>query len=220
MNEVMKPADLFTILQPEKLTGAVQAMKDNQVAADPNLLDRIKIPSGGGNAFSVPGDSGWEDYKVITGIILGFNDHRVYYEKSFDETGGGDQPDCSSDDMKMGKGNPGGDCDKCLFNEWESAEKGKGKACTQKRLLMLLIPGEMLPVKLDIPATSLQNNFKYFMRLASKGLSFHQVVTEFTLEKDKNENNVEYSKIVFNKHSDLSGVEREGVLSFSKVINK
>jgi len=85
---------------------------------------------------------------------------------------------------------------------------------------MLLVPGEMLPIKLEAPATSLQNVKKYFMRLASKGISFHQVVTEFTLEEDKNEKGVKYSKVVVRKHSDLSDVEKEGVLSFSRALDK
>jgi hypothetical protein len=220
MNQVTTAKDMFTVLQPDKIKDAMQALKDNQVVADPNLLDRVKMPSGGGVSFSVPGPSGWEDVKVINAIILGFNDHRVYYEKSFDETGGGEQPDCSSTDMEVGKGNPGGNCNECPMNEWETAEKGKGKACTEKRLLMLLMPGELLPVKLEIPATSLQNVKKYFMRLASKAIIFHNVVTEFTLEEDKNDKGVKYSKIVFNKHSDLSDAEKAGVLNFSKALNK
>lgn len=219
MNEVTTATNMFTVLQPGKIKDAMQALKENQVVADPSLLDRIKMPSAGGNAFQIPGPAGWENVEVINAIILGFNDHRVYYEKSFDETGGGEQPDCSSTDMITGKGNPGGSCNKCPLNEWETAEKGKGKACTEKRLLMLLMPGELLPVKLEIPATSLYNVKKYFMRLATKSVIFHNVVTEFTLEEDKNEKGIKFSKIVFNKHSDLSAAEKEGVLHFSKALN-
>jgi len=212
--------DLFVVLQPDKIKDAMQALKDNGVVVDPNLVDRVKIPTGGATSFSIPGPEGWEDVKVIQAIILGFNDHRVYYEKSFDETGGGEQPDCSSTDMDVGVGNPGGKCHECPLNEWETAEKGKGKACSEKRLLMLLMPGELLPVKLEVPSTSLQNVKKYFMRLASKAIIYHDVITEFTLEEDKNEKGVKYSKVVFNKHSDLSDPEKEGVLHFSKALNK
>jgi len=56
------------------------------------------------------------------------------------------------------------------------------------------------------------------MRLASKAIIFHNVVTQFTLEEDKNENGVKYSKIVFNKHSDLSDAEKSGVENFSKAL--
>ena len=218
--EGSNPQEMFTILQPEKLKNAVEAMKSNQIATDPNLLDRIKIPTAGGNSFSVPSESGWEDVNEIFAIIMGFNDHRIYYSKSYNETGGGEQPDCVSNDMETGKGDPGGNCYECPMNEWETAEKGKGKACVSKRLLMLLLPGEMVPIKLDVPATSLQNINKYFMRLASKGIIYHNVVTRFNLEKDRNENNVEYSKIVFSKHTDLSHAEKESVSKFSQALNK
>ena len=218
--EIQKAEDLFVVLQPDKIKDAMQALKENKVNADPSLLDRIKLPASGGNAFQIPGPSGWENAQSITAIILGFNDHRVYYKKSFDESGGGEQPDCSSTDMTEGKGDPGGNCDECPMNEWETAEKGKGKACTEKRLLMLLMPGELLPVKLEIPSTSLQNVRKYFMRLASKAIVYHDVVTTFTLEEDMNDNRVKFSKIVFNKHSDLSLAEREGVSHFSEALNR
>lgn len=218
--EIQKANEMFVVLQPDKIKDAMQALKDNQVIADPNLLDRIKMPATGGKSFQIPGPAGWEGEECINAIILGFNDHRVYYEKSYDETGGGEQPDCSSTDMTVGVGKPGGNCDECPMNEWETAEKGKGKACTEKRLLMLLLPGELLPVKLEIPATSLQNVKKYFMRLASKAIIYHDVVTEFTLEEDRNDKGVKFSKVVFNKHSDLSVAEKAGVSDFSEALNK
>lgn len=211
---------VFTIFQPEKLKASVAAMVGNKVAADPNLLDRIKIPTGKEDSFSIPDESGWEKATEIHAIILGFSDHRIYYSKSYNETGGGEQPDCVSTDMQNGKGDPGGPCHECPMNEWETAEKGKGKACVEKRLLMLLLPGEMVPMKLDIPATSLQNINKYFMRLASKGILYRDVVTVFSLEKDRNENNVEYSKIVFKKLADLNDVQKESVSKFSEALNK
>lgn len=219
--EVIDPStDKFTIFQPEKLKAAVDAMVGNKVAADPNLLDRIKIPTGGGNSFSIPGESGWDDATEIHAIIMGFSDHRIYYSKSFNETGGGDQPDCVSDDMETGKGDPGGSCYECPMNEWETAAKGKGKACVSKRLLMLLLPGEMVPIKLDVPATSLQNIYKYFMRLASKGILYRDVVTVFSIEKDRNENNVEYSKIAFKKLGNLNNAQKESALKFSQALNR
>jgi hypothetical protein len=35
---------------------------------------------------------------------------------------------------------------------------------------------------------------KYFLRLASKGIPYYGVITEITLDKDKNENGITYSK--------------------------
>jgi len=220
MNDIAKVDDRFSVLSPGSVEKAIQAMKDNQVAADPNLLDKIKIPTGDGRAFILPGIEGDEDFKSFQAIILGFNDHRVYYKDPFSKTGGGEQPDCISEDMEKGKGDPGGPCNECINNEWESAENGKGKACTEKRLFMLLMPNDIIPVKLDAPATSLQNLRKYFMRLASKSISFNQVVTEFSLERDKNENGVEFSKVTAKVATHLSETQKEGVLHFSNALNQ
>ena len=54
------------------------------------LLDRITLPSGGGTSFSVPTMEGEKDYKELEVVIAAWEDHRVYFAKSFDETGGGD----------------------------------------------------------------------------------------------------------------------------------
>jgi len=122
--------------------------------------------------------------------------------------------------MIEGIGDPGGPCDKCPKNEWESAEKGKGKACVQKRNFLLLLPNQMIPVKLDAPPTSLQNLRKYFLRLASFSCPFNKVITNFSLSKDKNDKGIEYSKIEVKMQKKLSDIEVKSVLDFSNALIK
>ncbi len=216
MNELTKTNNIgFDVLQPDKIKNMMEAMQDNQVMTDLNLLDKIKIPIGEGTTFSIPSMEGYQDFSSFTAIILGANDHRVYFKNSYHETGGG-APDCASEDMKTGKGNPGGGCDSCDFNQWESATMGKGKACSERRLFMLLLPNRLIPVKLDIPPTSLNNVKKYFMRLASQGHSFHKIITEFTLQQEKGE----VCRILPLFHAHLSDSEKKGVLSYTKTLNK
>ncbi len=216
MNDLTTTTNIgFDVLQPDKIKNMVEAMQDNEVIADPNLLDKIKIPIGEGTTFAIPGMEGYQDYSSFTAIILGFNDHRIYFKNSYHETGGG-APDCSSEDMKTGKGEPGGNCEKCKFNEWESAPLGKGKACSERRLFMLLLPNRLIPVKLDVPPTSLTNIKKYFMRLASEGHSFHNIITEFTLQMEKGE----VSRILPLFHAHLTDSEKKGVFSYTKTLNK
>jgi hypothetical protein len=54
--------------------------------------------------------------------------------------------------------------------------------------------GDVLPLVLTLPPTSLKEARKYFLRLASKGIPYYGVVTEIALEKDKNEGGIAYSK--------------------------
>src|SRR5699024_11202189 len=65
-------------------------------------FDAVKIPSGGGLAFEVPGDDpdNPETAQSLTGVIVHHHPVNVYWEHDFDGSGG--LPDCSSPDGKRG----------------------------------------------------------------------------------------------------------------------
>ena len=65
-------------------------------------FDTVKIPSGGGLAFEVPGDDpdNPETAQALTGVIVHHHPVNVYWEHDFDGSGG--LPDCSSPDGKRG----------------------------------------------------------------------------------------------------------------------
>jgi hypothetical protein len=121
----------------------------------------------------------------ITGIILHNQYARGYWESAYG-AGDGGPPSCTSYTLNgEGIGTPGGDCVTCQFNQFGSAENGSSKACSEKRFLFLLSPGDFLPIVIQGPATSLKSIFNYGMELTRKGLRLHQVVTSFTLESEK-----------------------------------
>jgi len=217
---VATKASTYPVCDPKKGEKLAIIMKEN-VGQDggANLLDRITMPSGKGGDYQVPGIDGELPMKEMEVVIGLFNDHRVYFEKPFGD-GGSEKPDCHSEDMDKGVGAPGGDCHACPFNEYESADKGKGKACSEKRLLMLFLPGRFLPIKLDAPPTSLQNIRKYFLRLASEGKLYRHVVTKFALEKDKSDKGVEFSKIAVSYIRDLTADEKVGIDNYVEALRK
>jgi hypothetical protein len=153
-------------------------------------LDRVKVPSGGGTTWEVPTLEGVEDAKAIEGVVIYFKNQNAYWKEKYD--GQNNPPNCVSNDGMVGIGTPGGDCAVCPLNAFGS--EGKGKACKNMRTLFVLREGDVLPLVLTLPPTSLKDAKKYFLRLASKGIPYYGVITEITLDKDKNENGITYSK--------------------------
>ena len=160
-------------------------------------LDRIKIPAGGMQAWSIPTVDGEEVVKEFTGVIIYHKLGRVLWKDSLEDSGGGSPPDCSSDDSVTGIGDPGGDCAKCAFARFGSDPKGgKGQACKQVKQLFVMRANALLPVCVSLPPTSLAPAKKFLLRLASNGLPYYAVLVKFGLEKVNNTSGIEYSRAV------------------------
>lgn len=171
------PAEELSALLQENLGGQ---------AITPFSLQRIKVPSGGDTYWRVPDpEKGSVPVESITGIILHNQYSRAYYDRPYGQGENG-PPTCSSFTLNgEGVGSPGGDCACCRFNQFGSAENGSGKACSEKRFIFLLSPGDFLPIVIQGPATSLKPIFQYSMQLTQKGMRLHQVVTSFSLDSEK-----------------------------------
>src|SRR6185437_11852490 len=159
----------------------------NGASLCPFDLDRVKVPSGGATSWEVPSLKGPESVRDLTGIILATNDGRKHYRT---KRSGNAPPDCHSIDMIHGIGDPGGDCQTCAFNQFGSAVNqsgapAKGKACSEYKLLLFIRPGDVPPIVISAPVTSLNNAKKYFLRLAQAQLMFQSVVTRLTLKQER-----------------------------------
>ena len=62
------------------------------------------------------------------------------------------------------------------------------------RTLFILRKDDILPLVVILPPSSLKVARKFFLRLASQGVPYYGVVVEITLEKDKSETGITYSK--------------------------
>jgi hypothetical protein len=198
--------DEYAIMTMEK--GAVvdmlrENMGDEKLTA--NDLNRITVPTGGNTSWKIPTIEGNLNRDSIKGVIVLTQSVRAYWEKPFGESGGGSPPDCVARDGLTGVGNPGGDCLTCPMSQWESAKqgKGRGKACSESRLIYLVPKDEILPTIIKVPATSLANARKYLFGLTSARQKVHSVYTSLTLVGDKNADQIEFSKIVFTKTGDV-----------------
>lgn len=178
-------------------------------------FDRVKIPSGGGLAFEVPGDDpdSPDIAKELVGIVIDHHPVNAYWESKYD--GQNTSPSCSSMDGKYGNGwdanwnsvnqstgelikNPtcNGCCRDCYFNKFGS--DGEGKACKNMHRLYILPENSPLPYILTLPPTSIKAWKEYLgKRIVVKGLRPHHVITKVTLKKQENKGGISYSSAQF-----------------------
>lgn len=171
---------------------------------DPNTdLVRIKVPTGGGTTWTIPTIEGDVDTKEITGIIVAHQLIRVYWQEAYGK-GGGTPPDCSSMDCITGEGDPGGDCMNCEFSQFKSDPdpKSDAQACSQKRLLFMVLKDEILPCVVSAPPTSLKSTKKFLLGLSSRRKKFTSIFTKLTLVKKD-----EYAVIVFESGGEVPNPE-------------
>jgi hypothetical protein len=205
------------ILSPEGGTAlaAVQQAMGPGESLSFDLLERAKIPAGGGKAWNL--DDGAET--ELEGILVLRQPVRAYWKVSFDESGGGAPPDCASLDNQYGVGDPGGDCTTCPLAEFGSAvdEKGEskaGQACKQLTRMFLLRTDSVLPMFISLPPSSYKEAQKYTVMLAAKAVPYHRVITKIGLQAAKSSGGINYAKAQFSRGRNLTPDEVAAVESW------
>lgn len=180
-------------------------------------FDRIKIPSGGTTAFEIPDGDGDDVTMVkdITGVILLHHPAYAYYTEKY--AGGSNPPDCGSFDGVTGTGTPGGSCARCPLNQFGSGE-GQSKACKNRRMIYILMEGELFPMVLSLPTGSLKEFTKYLKRQLSKGRKLNQIVTKISLRKATSGSGIAYSQAVFTFDRVLNAEEKEAVSKLTESV--
>jgi hypothetical protein len=185
-------------------------------------LDKISIPTGGGTRWLVPTLKGDESVEQLDCIIIFYQDGRVYWDQSFDETGGGSPPDCTSVNLQQGMGKPGGLCHQCPLAQFGSATRGgkaaRGQACREIRVLFCLLADRLLPIVVTLPPTSVSAARKYMLRLASNEVPYWGAVTRLTLSKEKSADGIPYSTASFAMVSQLGPEEVARIEALAKAV--
>lgn len=182
-------------------------------------FERIKIPSGGTTMFEIPGDNPEEpeNMKEFSAVILYHHPLYSYYKDKY--TGGSNPPDCCSTDGLFGYGIPGGKCSECTCNQFGSGDNGS-KACKNKRRLYILREGEIFPMILSLPASSLGDFSRYLMRQLSKGNKSNMIVTRFSLKKAVSNSGISYSQVQFSPERRLTQEEYSFISSMSQQVKE
>ena len=179
-------------------------------------FQRAKIPGGGVLQFELPGeDPENPDYvQTLEGVIL-FNHSANSYWPAGSEYDDNTPPQCQSVDGKVGYGDPGGICEACDYNKFGSDPNGGGKACKNMRVLYLLRSGEMMPIQLSLPPTSIRP-FTTFVNSAFllRGRRVCSGLVQIGLRKGAS-NGFTYSVATFKKLRDFEGEELARVCAYA-----
>ena len=177
------------------------------------LFDTVKSPSGGSTVFTVPGIAGDEIEKSITGIILDYTTPRAYWETS--DPVEGTPPTCYSRDSLVSF--DGKACWHCPFNDVGSKDgESNAKACKESVALIMLRPGNIMPIIVRIPVSSKLIFQRYLTRLIGKMMPISSVVTKITLEKTTNRSGQPYSQYSFEAVEVLSADEAAKAKDFGE----
>jgi len=223
----MEKTNKLTVIEKFELPILSNDMKDiMQEEMDGMTLtfERVRIPSGGGIVFEIPGDDpeNPDVEKEIIGVIVDKHPVNAYWKDKY--TGENNPPDCSALDGRNGIGNPGGECRMCPLNQWGSGhdEKGEstsGKECKNMHRIYIQRAGELFPLLLTLPPTSLQNFSGYVAkRLLTRGLRTYEVVTKITLKKAVSKGGITYSQAAFQFVGKLSKAQAEQMAIYSNEI--
>lgn len=198
-------------------TEITELIRDNigNDGLDAFSLARVRVPAGGGIAWTIPTFEGPEVQKTIRGVIIHWKTWRAMWEGSYGEGGSTNAPpDCASKDGATGTGNPGGDCSSCPLNQFGSADNGRGKECKEVRAVFLLTEGALLPNLIAMPPMSIKPLKDYFLQLASNRIPYWTVVTEFSLEQTRNTDGIVYSKAIPKFINKLTTEEQAAVFAY------
>lgn len=178
-----------------------------------DLFDIVKSPSGGSTTFSVPGLTGEEPAKELTGIILDYTTPRAYWDTP--DPVEGMPPSCASQNSIISY--DGKACARCLYNDFGSRDgESNAKACKESALLFLLRPDSVIPLLVRVPATSKARFLKYSTRLLSTLTPISGVVTKITLSKATSKGGKPYALFNFEAVGILSPEEAAQAKAFGR----
>lgn len=183
------PATEYPLLaNAQTMTSMLRLIDDNLRAGklDVIKLSRIRVSRDG--VFQVEKAEGPEIERSLEVIITSFRQARVYWGRPYSQANVKQPPMCTSTDGFTGVGDPGGECSKCPFSKFKSAKnpdgsQGAGQACKELRQLLVVLPGQMMPHRLDVAPTSLQHFDKYSLNLIYTGTPYWGVIAKLGLEQ-------------------------------------
>jgi len=210
--------DLSTEVQetlPDELRDAFD-LKANMEGVQPRLPTIGIVHQA--QLFTMPDET---QIKEITGIMLDTNRINAWWEKSFDETGGGTPPDCfSMNGIECSQGSAIQQtvlCRDCEKNKFGTAvkrdgSKGRGKACKNMKRVHIMIEGSQLPHRMTLPPTSLKAIDDYIQDLTDKSWPYQLVYTTFKLKESKNKDGIKSSEIKPVRGELITSIERKDEL--------
>ena len=173
-------------------------------------LDRIGMPGSGGTQFALPNPDDPEEPEMVNtieAVIVAKQAHNVYYRDAYGSSDD-NQPTCYSNDAEHGT--TFGDCGACKFNKFGSAENGRGKACSNKVELYLMMEDKSFPTILDIPPSGIKALKEYIKGLMTQKRKLAVVWTRIGLKRSKG-TGAQFAQVTFTKIRDITPAEAPAV---------
>ena len=201
----------YIALNNNALSVIRENLKNQPMSLD--LFDVVKSPSGGSTVFSMPGLTGDEAEKELTGIILDYTTPRAYWDTP--DPVEGTPPVCLSQNSIIS--HDGKACATCPYNDFGSKDgESNAKACKESVLLFLLRPHNVLPLLVRVPVTSKARFLKYTARLAGALTPLNGVVTRITLEKATSKGGKPFALFKFEVDSILDRQEADRARAYAQ----
>ena len=183
----------------------------------------ITIAGGGAGVFKVlePGaEETTNGVQAIEGVILASHLVNVRWGHDFGTRQQGERPICRSMDGLTGTELETGEthsCAACPFNQF--GDDGARKACSNKRQLYIMREGDLLPMLLALPPSSLKayDNYRVLASLTLR-TPMNALVTRITLKNKVSANGSEYSSPVFTAVGKLPLEEGKRMEAFARQI--
>jgi hypothetical protein len=187
-------------------------------------LTRVVVPDGKSVAFTIDEDP----RKTFDGVITLHQARRNWWEKSIEEGGGNQAPDCASRDAVHGNGrfgedselNPSGLCKTCPVGQWRDDPVTGNRVpppCKPQTAVLVMVENQAFPLLLTVPRTSLKAFHDYWKKKLFMGMKHYaQVVTRFGLESTKNAGGMAYNLVTFTEMQDLGFQVRQVMLSIGE----
>ena len=132
------------------------------------------------------------------GILLHHSPANAFWDKTYDQTGGGVPPTCSSSTGECpnsGEKIQSKYCFDCPHNQFGSGKEGKGKACKNMWRLHIIIENQQIPKRLTLPPSNTGALQDFLIYLRDINLPHELAILEFSLVPTSNKSGIEYSMI-------------------------
>ena len=207
----------YLALMPSNSDGVMAIINANiDGGLQPYELPAIKGPSGDSKVFTIPTIDGDVTNEAFEGVMVAMKAAHSFYATSFEDSGGGTAPDCSSrmitDDKSVRSeiGFVGGDfdvgdyaektglyvggeCVTCPLNQF--GEDGSVPPCTEYKVLYILMAGTTMPLQFKVTPTGLKNLRKFLVGRSAFGEGYNQMVVQFSLEKDRSQGGIVFYRL-------------------------
>ena len=199
----------FLSLDPKgEYAEALQAMNDAGESITPVDLIRVKVPSGGGTTWMVPGPSGEEAAKSLRGALVFYQQAGVVWPS--EDVQNGTMPALKTWDLMVAEQvGPVPDDLQSMIDPFRIDERryrwpemyerfgfGQDKRFKEQRMLFLLREQDLFPLLITVPPGSLKDFKKWFKQLPLARIPYYRAVVDLSLKKAQSRSGITYAQIV------------------------